>query len=101
MESNMDNLLHDPSTMHVFCSSKCLENIHHVNGQMKINTNRGVSISEQQGHCQSLGKVWCHQNATMNSSSFNEVKNLFRITLDSDMEDANFSAFAKWHTSDV
>ena len=72
-----------------------------MNGQMNVNTNGGVLVSEQQGCCQSLGKIWCHQNAMTNMLSFNQVKDLFRITCDSDMEGEFLCTCQMTHKQDL
>ena len=67
-------LLDNQSTTDIFCEAKYLTNIKTVEATMKLSTNAGTLIINQQGYFPGYGMVWYHRSAMTNILSLYNLK---------------------------
>ncbi len=80
------------STLSIFSNPALVEGIRTSETTLALNTNAGVSHSNQEAIVPSFGKVYYDANAIANIFGFSDLKKKHRITYDSDKEDA-FSVY--------
>ena len=75
--------------MTVFCNKRMVENIRDsVNGTMHLVTNAGSLATTQKADLPQCGDVWFNDKAITNIFSYVEMADRYRITYDSEKEDA-------------
>jgi hypothetical protein len=65
-----------------------VSSIQESNGTLELQTNGGSIVSKQSGQVDQFGTVWYNPNSVANIFSFAKMKNKYRITYDSEVEDA-------------
>ena len=78
-------LLDNQSTVDVFTNRRLLKNICRSNKNMFIHCTAGVVKTNLIGDLPGYGTVWYHPDGIANSLSLSKVKEKYRVTFDSDM----------------
>ena len=81
-------LLDNQSTTSVFCNSDYVNDIRGADHQMELHTNGGPMISETKCNVKRFGESWFNPNSMTNIFSMAEMTDKYRVTFDSDVEDA-------------
>jgi hypothetical protein len=81
-------LLDSQSSISLFCSPALVKNITDGKKKMVISTNAGDLTSTQQAEVPGFGQVWYNENAMTNIYSLCDMVDRFRVTFDSEKEDA-------------
>ena len=81
-------LLDNGSTLSLFGNPDMVENIRESNVTLELATNAGTIKSNQIADVPGFGTVWYDKNAIANIFGLSELKKKFRITFDSEKEDA-------------
>ena len=80
--------LDNGSTLSLFCKSELVKDIRQSNTTSKMHTNAGSKESNQQATVPGFGNVWFHEDAIANIFGFGDLVSKYRITYDSEKEDA-------------
>ena len=80
--------LDNGSTLSLFCNPELVKDIRQSNTTLKMHTNAGSKESNQQATVPGFGNVWFHEDAIANSFGSGDLVNKYRITYDSEKEDA-------------
>ena len=78
-------LLDNQSTVDVFTNRRLLKNIRRSNKNMFIHCTAGVAKTNLIGDLPGYGTVWYHPNGIANILSLSKVKEKYRVTFDSDI----------------
>ena len=78
-------LLDNQSTVDVFTNQQLLKNIRRAKKNMFIHCTAGVAKTNLVGDLSGYGTVWYHPNGIANILSLSKVKEKYRITFDSDI----------------
>jgi len=81
-------LLDNQSTVDLFCNKHLVSNIRTVKESMTVNGNGGSLITNQQAHIKNYGDVWFDPRAITNILSLKNVKEKYRVTFDSNGNNA-------------
>ena len=81
-------LLDNQATTDIFGNPKLLEEIHEVTTPLHIHGITGVMTITKQGTLHGHGLVWYHPQVSVNILSISKLKQQYRITYDSDNENA-------------
>jgi hypothetical protein len=81
-------LLDTASSASLFGNKDYVSSIQESNGTLELQTNGGSIVSKQSGQVDKFGTVWYNPNSVANIFSFAEMKRIYRITYDSEVEDA-------------
>ena len=81
-------LLDTGSSTTIFCNNRLMDDIHEVEIPMDLKTNGGELITNKKGTVPGFGEGWFKKSSMTNIMSFAELKDKFRITYDSNREDA-------------
>jgi hypothetical protein len=82
-------LLDNQSSVTVFCNKDMVNNVREsVDGNMQLATNGGTLVTTQKADLPQWGVVWYNEKAITNIFSYAEMADKYRITYDSDKEDA-------------
>ena len=76
-------LLDSQSTIDVFCNGDLLSQIYHSDTDLIIRCNAGVKRTNMRGHLSGYGWVWYFPEGIANILSLSRVKERFRVTFDS------------------
>jgi hypothetical protein len=79
-------LLDSQSTIDVFSNPKLLRNIHEVRTTLFISCNAGVKTTNLRGELPGYGMVWFYPDGIANILSLSRVKDKFRVTYDSTID---------------
>ena len=80
--------LDNGSTLSLFCNPELVKDIRQSNTTLKMHTNAGSKESNQQATVPGFGNVWFQEDAIANIFGFGDLVNKYRITYDSEKEDA-------------
>ena len=80
--------LDNGSTLSLFCNPELVKNIRQSNTTLKMHTNFGSKESNQQATMPGFGNAWFHEEAIANIFGFGDLVINYRITYDSEKEDA-------------
>ena len=80
--------LDNGSTLSLFCNPELVKDIRQSNTTLKMHTNAGSKESNQQATVPGFGNVWFHEEAIANIFGFGDLASKYRITYDSEKEDA-------------
>ena len=80
--------LDNGSTLSLFCNHEFVKDIRQSNTTLKMRTNAGSKESYQQATVPGFGNVWFHEDVIANIFGFGDLVSKYRITYDSEMEDA-------------
>ena len=80
--------LDNGSTLSLFCNPELVKDIRQSNTTLKMHTKAGSKESNQQVTMPGFGNVWFHEDAIANIFGFGDLVSKYRITYDSEMEDA-------------
>ena len=78
-------LLDNQSTVDVFTNRRLLKNLRRSNKNMFIHCTAGVAKTNLIGDLPGYGTVWYHPNGIANILSLSKVKEKYRVTFDSDI----------------
>lgn len=82
-------LLDNQSSVTVFCNKDLVKNIRKsTTGSMHLATNGGTLVTNQKADLPQWGEVWFNDKAITNIFSYAEMADRYRITYDSDKDDA-------------
>ena len=79
-------LLDSQATIDVISNGELLKNIHHVKTMLHIRCNTGVKTTTMLGNLSGYGLVWYFPNGIANIMSLSHVKEKFRVTYDSALD---------------
>ena len=80
--------LDNGSTLSLFCDPELVENIRESTTILKMHTNAGSKLSNQQATVPEFGTVWFQEDAIANIFGFGDLVDQYQITCDSAKEDA-------------
>ena len=83
-------ILDSGSSTHLFCNKDWLRNISHGKTPVELNTNAGAITVHKVGTLPEFGEVPFHQDALTNIVSLAKLSDKYRVTYDSNKEDAFF-----------
>ena len=92
MSSNAGNiceswlLLDSQSTIDVFSNAKLLSNIHRISTTLRIRCNAGMKTTNYRGYLSGYGWVWYYPDGIANILSLSRVKEKYRVTFDSALD---------------
>ena len=72
----------------LFGNKEYVAGITESTGKLELHTNGGPIYSKEQASVDKFGKVWYNKDSVANIFSFAEMRNRYRITYDSAVEDA-------------
>ena len=81
-------LLDNQSTVDVFCNQNLLKNMRKVKGTMHIHCNSGTTSTSMMGDLPGYGNMWYSPNGIANTLSLVCVKKKYRVTFDSELNNA-------------
>ena len=81
-------ILDNGSTLSLFANPDMVENIRKSNTTLELATNAGISTSNQIADVPGYGTVWFDEKAIANIFGLSDLKKKYRVTYDSDKEDA-------------
>ena len=81
-------ILDNGSSVDLFTNEKFVENIHKSKNKLILATNAGTKTNYTKASVPDYGEVWFDKDAIANIFSFKNMKDKYRITYDSDKEDA-------------
>ena len=81
-------LLDTASSCSLFGNKDYVGGIQDSNGVLELHTNGGSIKSTKIGNVDKFGKVWYNPNSVANIFSFADMKKIYRITYDSEVENA-------------
>ena len=84
--TDTDILLDTGSTMSVFNNKKMLLNVRKSQKTLRAYSNGGSQDSNFEGDSPGTFKVWYNPSSMLNILSFKDVRKIFRITMDTDVE---------------
>lgn len=76
-------LLDSQSTIDIFSNPDLLRNIHPIKITLHINCNAGGKTTNLGGYVTGYGWVWYYSDGIANILSLSHVKEMFRVTFDS------------------
>ena len=79
-------LLDSQANIDVISNGGLLTNIHHVKTTLRIRCNAGVKTTTTRGNLSGYGPVWYFPNGIANIMSLIHVKEKFRVTFDSALD---------------
>ena len=79
-------VLDSQSTIDVFSNSDLLTKIHETNNTLRIRCNAGKKTTNFRGHLSGYGWVWYYPEGIANILSLSRVRECFRVTFDSAMD---------------
>ena len=79
-------LLDSQSTIDLFSNPKMLTKIQRVNTTLRIRCNAGTMTTDWQGYLPGYGWVWFYPKGIANILSLSRVKEKFRVTFDSALD---------------
>ena len=80
--------LDNGSTLSMFCDPELVENIRESTTILKMHTNAGSKLSNQQATVPEFGTVWFQEDAIANIFGFGDLVDQYQITCDSAKADA-------------
>ena len=81
-------LLDNESSTHIVCLPELLTDIKETDEELELQTNGGVLKTKKKGYMHGIGWVWYSPEAITNVLSMALVEDLYRITYDSNVEQA-------------
>jgi hypothetical protein len=81
-------LLDTASSTSLFGNKDYVAGIQESNGTLELHANGGPIVSSKKASVDRFGKVWYNKDSVANIFSFAEMRKLYRITYDSETEDA-------------